>query len=245
MRLSSKCTAAASSSSSTSPDGAGSSYHQDLNKNSKSNSNSATHGWVGWGSTGARGSGTGKIGRNMDDDTDGDAITSMEVPVSLVNLVVHADQRRAPLRMFHFADAPPSTPPPPPPPPAHNTPSPRRPPRSSVIARGGRNSGVEDPPPLPTTTEGVVAAPAPATVKKRGVTRKGEGDQGEQREGGERGSGSSRRLCATCELLPVVRIGDGSDTDGEAAAAGAADIGSSKREKALQEEGDVSANEQV
>ena len=195
-----------------------------------------------------------------------DVLTEVTVPVSLINLVVHADQRRAPLRMFHFADALPALPPPPPPPPAHNTPSPRlmRPRlKPRVVGSGGigggtrggtggggggRDSG-EVGYMLPTTREGVAAS---APVDGDGARAPGEQEGGEGR-GGIRGSGGAPavRLCATCETQPVVRIGDGEGAKGAADGGGNSGGG---RQGGMEEcrgrdgsvlEGDLSTNEQV
>lgn len=178
------------------------------------------------------------------------SVSEVVVPVSLINLVVHADQRRAPLRMLHFADAPPSLPPPPPPPPSHNTPSPRlfRP----TLPNRGRDSGEIGV--LPTTTEGVAAAAGGARTEGRSPGGRKQDALGEEDSGGggsPAGKGSpSVRLCATCEVLPVACINDGQDA-AVAAAAAAADNGVATRgdgcrglgEKA--KEGDSSANKQV
>lgn len=201
-----------------------------------------------------------------------DALSEVTVPVSLINLIVHADQRRAPLRMFHFADALPALPPPPPPPPSHNTPSPRIT-RTRVTARGGGGGGSGAPGGgrdsgeigqlLSTTREGV-AAPSVKTAE-RDLT----GAAGQPRDGGQAGghddndddddddSGapSDVRRCATCETMTVVRIDGG---EGEGAEGGTVDgsgKGEGRRQRGtkgggrgrggLVQEGDISANEQV
>lgn len=185
---------------------------------------------------------------------DGDGkFTIVDVPVSLINLVVHADQRRAPLRMFHFADALPSSPPPPPPPPAHDTPSPRRS-RPAMRSRESGELGL-----LPTTREGVAAVAGgivrgsggllfPGVVSSQGATaKKADGKQeaaataatvGMTDGGTKESSPHSVPLCATCEVAPVVRIdeetrGSGNGGDG------------SKNGESTTKEGDMSANAQV
>lgn len=174
---------------------------------------------------------------NEADDADY-ALTEVNVPVSLINLVVHADQRRAPLRMLHFADALPSLPPPPPPPPSHNTPSPRL--LKPILPERGRDSGELGL--LPPTTEDVAAAGGGGLggAHKEGRSPGGR-KQGEEATGGASAgkSGPPVRLCATCEVLPIVRIGDGNEatTPGN----GAATRGLGEQAK----EGDSSANEQV
>lgn len=179
-----------------------------------------------------------------------DVLSKVTVPVSLINLVVHADQRRAPLRMFHFADALPAQPPPPPPPPAHNTPSPRLMP-SRAKARGsggggggggggsggggvpgapggGRDSG-EVGQHLPTTREGVAASSSAMMAARDGMRSP------EQGGGDDHGSGAPIvRRCATCETLPVVCIEDGEGAEGSCRGRGGS-----------VHEGDISANEQV
>lgn len=177
-----------------------------------------------------------------------DVLSEVTVPVSLINIVVHADQRLARLRMFHFADALPSLPPPPPPPPAHNTPSPRLL-RPRGVTRGGtggraggggsRDSGEIRQ--LPTTKEGV------ATGKGAGVVIPGEsqpGQEGEKKDAGQdaRGSGQTVRRCATCEAQPVVQIDDG---QGGSAAGGKEGGGGGRGRAGSVHEGDLSANEQV
>lgn len=172
------------------------------------------------------------------EDADG-VVSEMAVPVSLIDLVVHADQRRAPLRMFHFADALPSLPPPPPPPPAHNTPSPRiMRPRLSARGRDCAEVGL-----LSTTTEGVAATAGGGRQEDAGRPREGakEGaaavDEDKDRREGKREGGSYVRHCATCEALPVVCIDDEKD------ATSTEDQGG--RQCGLTQEGDLSANEQV
>ena len=191
-----------------------------------------------------------------------DVLSEVTVPVSLINLVVHADQRRAPLRMFHFADALPAQPPPPPPPPAHNTPSPRLM-SSRVRARGGgggaaggagtgggggpgapgggRDSG-EVGQLLPTTREDVVASSA--TMVESDAT----GPPGQAGDDHGSGAPTTVRRCATCETLPVVCIEDG---EGEGAVSvsekgrSGGQEGDGRGRGGSVEEGDISANEQV
>ncbi|CAN0375448.1 unnamed protein product, partial [Hapterophycus canaliculatus] len=217
----------------------------------------------GSGGGGGKGRGAGAAGG------DEDALSEVTVPVSLINIVVHADQRRARLRMFHFADALPSLPPPPPPPPAHNTPSPRllRPrgaTRGGVggVGRAGgggsRDSGEIRQ--LPTTKEGVATGrDGAATPGRDGAATPGERGSGEEpgKKDGERegqdpegdGGAPAVRRCATCEALPVVQIDGGKGGTAEGTAGGAGGKGSTEgggRGRAVSvPEGDLSANEQV
>lgn len=195
-----------------------------------------------------------------------DLLVEAVVPVSLINLVVHADQRRAPLRMFHFADALPAQPPPPPPPPAHNTPSPRLTGPSKYArggGRGGRDSG-EVGQVLPTTREGVAtsAAMGGSGTGLPGDDRKADGQSkkdtvGDSGYGGGGGGGVAVRRCATCETLPVVCIDDGEGEGGEGTAEGSSGGegpdgrhgGATERDgygrRGSVQEADLSANSQV
>lgn len=200
-----------------------------------------------------------------------DVLSEVTVPVSLINLVVHADQRRAPLRMFHFADALPALPPPPPPPPAHNTPSPRLM-RPRVKMRGGGGGGAggvagggggapgggrdsgEVGQLLPTTREGVAAFSATGAGGD-GIGAPGQPHDGGHAEGDDQDSVTPAvRRCATCETLPVVRIDDGEGEGADSAVNGSGNCeggghggtesGSRGRGGSVHE-GDISANEQV
>ena len=194
-----------------------------------------------------------------------DVLSKVTIPVSLINLVVHADQRRAPLRMFHFADALPAQPPPPPPPPAHNTPSPRlmssrAKARGAATGGGGGGGGVGPGGPgggrdsgevgqlLPTTREDVAASSAtmPGRIELGSPGQTGGDDLGS--------SAPAVRHCATCETLPVVCIED-EEEEGAEGAMGGVGKGTDKREGGSEggdrrrggsvHEGDISANEQV
>lgn len=185
------------------------------------------------------------LGNDGSDADDADyAVSETVVPVSLINLVVHADQRRAPLRMLHFADALPSPPPLPQPPPSHNTPSPRL--LKPTLPNRGRDSGEMGM--LPTTTEGVAAAAGGARTERPFPDGRKQGALREEESGGGAFAGKcSRRvrLCATCEVLPVAVIDDG---EGAAAATvkDAATLGDGCRDLGEQaKEGDCSANKQV
>lgn len=217
--------------------------------------------YPGGGGGGGSGGGTGNGAGGAASGGDEDVLSEVTVPVSLINIVVHADQRRAPLRMFHFADALPSLPPPPPPPPAHNTPSPRllRPrgvTRSGVGgggragAGGSRDSGEIRQ--LPTTKEGEATARGGAASP--GERRPGEksGKKTGQGAGRDGGGDPAVRRCATCETLPVVQIDDGKGGGAEGTAAwgggkgGTEGGGGGGRGRAGSvHEGDLSANEKV
>ncbi|CAB1116053.1 unnamed protein product [Ectocarpus sp. CCAP 1310/34] len=226
--------------------------------------------WSGSGS-GSFGDGGSRRGGARDGGAgdDADVLSEVAVPVSLINLVVHADQRRAPLRMFHFADALPSLPPPPPPPPAHNTPSPRkirqRPSRGGPgggAAGGARDSGEVGQ--LPTTKEGVVMERGGGVGEKGAEEQQGrKDDAGRQREAAENDDGGcaaaaaaaaapAARHCATCEVLPVVQIDDNGDNkDGDGAGSPAVGDGRQGGTAGCRgrggsvHEGDLSTNEQM
>lgn len=118
---------------------------------------------------------------------DGDGVLSeTQVPVSLVNLVVHADQRRAPLRTFHFVDALPSPPPLPP------TLSTSRSRRSGVGGCEEKASG-----------KGKEERPKEmAEAGREEVPGKEEAEEEKEKRA------SAARCCGTCETLPVIRIED-------------------------------------
>lgn len=120
------------------------------------------------------------------EEEDGDGVLSeTQVPFSLVNLVVHADQRRAPLRTFHFADALPS------PLPLAPTLSASRSRRSGVSGIGGCEEKA--------LGKGKEERPTEMAEGGREVPGKEEKDK----------RTSAARCCGTCETLPVIRIEDG------------------------------------
>ena len=117
------------------------------------------------------------------------SLSEVDIPFGLVNLVVHADQRRAPLRTFHFADTPPTPTPAP-------TPTPRSDPRSRRVCEGERRGSSRE-------------------QERRGGGRGGTENVAEGRGQGYLGQepeevGSlTDRCCATCEALPVIRMEEG------------------------------------
>lgn len=151
---------------------------------------------------------------------EGDGVLSeTQVPFSLVNLVVHADQRRAPLRTFHFVDALPSPPPPPP------TLSTSRSRRSGI-------GGCED------KAAGKGKEERPREMAEGGREELPKEEKEEEEKKKEKRASTARR-CGTCETLDVIRIddGDGSNSSGGGGAAGVTD--------GHGEDGNDEANKQV
>lgn len=149
----------------------------------------------------------------LDESEDGKT-SNVDVPAnSLASLLVHADQRRNPLRMIHFAEV---IPPPPPPPPLeyYGTPSPRMPRGDPGVRRAGKGQGAEPPPPSAPRTDtrnprrssnscrSSVQEPTARGVEREDFQDENVGDDDTARST----SDSVCPLCITCGELPVIRI---------------------------------------